>query len=174
MALLHGWAIRFIHTFKSAAKTLGLSCSSNRFTVALSGCSATHPTVDVQRALQAVIVTAIVSGARPLCTLPFLSYLASVVISMFVPSRSGHWACPRLGSGQRNNPTRSRLTEIPGQDRYGSCQRPSRRQHDSAILATSLFAVSALDVRQVMGFTVVAFRLGFVVLGAASPLMPFL
>lgn len=119
-----------------------------------------------------MIATAIVSGASSY-TLPFFSYLASVVISMFVPSGGGHWAvqgpvavsaATQLGQGSPAYLGKISIAVANGEAVANMIQ---------PFWLLPVLAIAKLNIRQVMGFTVVAFLLGFVVYGIASLLMPF-
>ena len=171
-ALLHGTPIRFIRAFTSAAKTSGPLLLQYPLYGGIVGLLGYAPNASA-RPLQAVIATAIVSGAT-VYTLPFLSYVASVVISMFVPSGGGHWAVQgpvavsaaiQLGQGSPEYLGKISMAVANGEAVANMIQ---------PFWLLPVLAIAKLNVRQVMGFTVVAFLLGFVVFGAASLLMPFL
>lgn len=170
-ALLHGTPIRFIRAFTSAAKTAGPLLLQYPLYGGIVGLLGYAPHAGV-RPLQAVIATAIVSGASSY-TLPFFSYLASVVISMFVPSGGGHWAvqgpvavsaATQLGQGSPAYLGKISIAVANGEAVANMIQ---------PFWLLPVLAIAKLNIRQVMGFTVVAFLLGFVVYGIASLLMPF-
>ena len=171
-ALMHGTPIRFIRAFTSAAKTAGPLLLQYPLYGGIVGLLGYAPHAGV-KPLQAVIATAIVSGASTY-TLPFFSYLASVVISMFVPSGGGHWAvqgpvavsaATQLGQGSPAYLGKISMAVANGEAVANMIQ---------PFWLLPVLAIAKLNIRQVMGFTVVAFLLGFVVYGAASLLMPFM
>ena len=171
-ALLHGTPIRFIRAFTSAAKTSGPLLLQYPIYGGIVGLLAYAPSADV-KPLQAVIATAIVSGATA-HTLPFLSYVTSVVIAMFVPSGGGHWAVqgPVMVSSatQLGQSSTAYLGKISLAVAYGEAV----ANMIQPFWLLPVLAIAKLNIRQVMGFTVVAFLLGFVIFGAATLLMPFL
>lgn len=171
-AIFHWTPIRFIRAFTKAAKTSGpllLQYPLYGGIIGLLGYSphaSAHP-------LQAVIATAIVSGAT-VYTLPFFNYLAAVVISLFVPSGGGHWAV--------QGPVAVSAAIQLGQVSPAYLGKISMSVANGEAVANMIqpfwllpvLAIAKLNIRQVMGFTVVAFVLGFVILGVGSLLMPFL
>ena len=123
------------------------------------------------KALQTVLAEALVRGADQY-TLPFLTFVGSVLISLFVPSGGGHWA-------------------VQGPIAVGSAM--AIGQHSAAYLGLMsmsvavgegvanmiqpfwllpVLAIAKLNVRQVMGFTVIAFLIGFGVASAAVLIAP--
>lgn len=129
------------------------------------------PTASV-RPLQAVIAASIVSGAT-VYTLPFLNYVASVVITLFVPSGGGHWAV--------QGPVAVSAAMELGQSSPAYLGKISMSVASGEAVANMIqpfwllpvLAIAKLNVRQVMGFTVAAFILGFVVFGISALVMPF-
>ncbi len=171
-ALLHGTPIRFIRAFTSAAKTSGPLLLQYPLYGGIVGLLAYTPS-DSTRPLQAVIASSIVSGAT-VHTLPVLNFLASVVISLFVPSGGGHWGV--------QGPVAVDAARQLGQTSPKYLGMISMSVADGEAVANMIqpfwllpvLAIAKLNVRQVMGFTVVAFLLGLVIFGLATLLMPFL
>ena len=171
-ALLHGTPIRFIQAFTSAAKTSGPLLLQYPLYGGIVGLLAYTPS-DSTRPLQAVIASSIVSGAT-VHTLPVLNFLASVVISLFVPSGGGHWGV--------QGPVAVDAARQLGQTSPKYLGMISMSVADGEAVANMIqpfwllpvLAIAKLNVRQVMGFTVVAFLLGLVIFGVATLLMPFL
>ena len=166
-ALLHRTPIRFIRAFTGAAKVSGPVAAVPALrrigrTAGLCGGRRGKP-------LQTLLAQAVVSGATEY-TLPFLTFVGSLIISLFVPSGGGHWAVQgrsrSTGAGRR-----SAFTGLPRADLDGGGRRRGRGEHDPAVLLP-LLAIAKLNVRQVMGFTIVAFFIGFVVLGAMTLIAP--
>lgn len=133
-ALLHGTPIRFIRAFTGAAKVCGPLLLQYPLYGGLVGLLG-YQVAEGTKPLQTMLAEAAVSGATQ-HTLPFLTFLGSVIISLFVPSGGGHWAV------------------------------------QGPIAVDSALAIAKLNVRQVMGFTIVAFMIGFVVLGAMTLIAP--
>jgi len=106
-------------------------------------------------------------------TLPFLNYVASVVITLFVPSGGGHWAV--------QGPVAVSAAMELGQSSPAYLGKISMSVASGEAVANMIqpfwllpvLAIAKLNVRQVMGFTVAAFILGFVVFGISALVMPF-
>jgi len=170
-ALLHGTPIRFIRSFTSAAKTSGPLLLQYPLYGGIVGLLGYAPTESV-RPLQAVIAASIVSGAT-VYTLPFLNYVASVVITLFVPSGGGHWAV--------QGPVAVSTAMQLGQTSPAYLGKISMSVAIGEAVANMIqpfwllpvLAIAKLNVRQVMGYTVAAFILGFVVFGISTLIMPF-
>lgn len=171
-ALFHWTPIRFIRAFTEAAKTAGpllLQYPLYGGIIGLLGYTS-HSGVNP---LQTVIASAIVSHAT-YYTLPLLNYIASVVISLFVPSGGGHWgvqgpvavsAAVQLGQSSPAYLGKISMSVANGEAVANMIQ---------PFWLLPVLAIAKLNIRRVMGFTVVAFVVGFVVLGIGSLLMPLL
>ncbi len=171
-ALFHWTPIRFIRAFTEAAKTAGpllLQYPLYGGIIGLLGYTS-HAGVNP---LQTVIASAIVSHAT-YYTLPLLNYIASVVISLFVPSGGGHWGV--------QGPVAVSAAVQMGQSSPAYLGKISMSVANGEAVANMIqpfwllpvLAIAKLNIRRVMGFTVVAFVVGFVVLGIGSLLMPLL
>jgi short-chain fatty acids transporter len=170
-ALLHWTPIRFIRAFTGAAKVSGpllLQYPLYGGVVGLLGYQATSDA----KPLQTLMAEAVVSGATQY-TLPFLTFIGSVVISLFVPSGGGHWAVQgpiavdsALALGQRS-PSYLGLISMAVAVGEGVANMIQ------PFWLLPLLAIAKLNVRQVMGFTVVAFVIGLVVLGATTLIAPY-
>jgi short-chain fatty acids transporter len=170
-ALLHGTPIRFIRSFTTAAKTSGPLLLQYPLYGGIVGLLGYAPTAG-GRPLQTAIALSIVSGATAY-TLPFLNYVASVVITLFVPSGGGHWAVQgpvavstamQLGQSSPAYLGKISMSVAVGEAVANMIQ---------PFWLLPVLAIAKLNVRQVMGYTVAAFVLGFVVFGAAALIMPF-
>src|SRR6201992_2171587 len=92
-ALLHRTPIRFIRAFTGAAKVSGPLLLQYPLYGGLVGLLGHLPSDAAHGAkpLQTLLAQTVVSGATQY-TLPFLTFIGSLVISLFVPSGGGHWA----------------------------------------------------------------------------------
>lgn len=171
-ALFHWTPIRFIRAFTEAAKTAGPLLLQYPLYGGIIGLLGYAPQSGVNP-LQTVIASAIVSHAT-YYTLPVLNYIASVVISLFVPSGGGHWgvqgpvavsAAVQLGQSSPAYLGKIAMSVANGEAVANMIQ---------PFWLLPVLAIARLNIRRVMGFTVVAFVVGFVVLGIGSLLMPFL
>ncbi len=169
-ALLHRTPIRFIQAFTGAAKVSGpllLQYPLYGGLVGLLGYQATKG----DKPLQTLLAEAVVSGATE-HTLPFLTFVGSLIISLFVPSGGGHWAVQgpiavdsALAIGQ-HSPAYLGLISMAVAVGEGVANMIQ------PFWLLPLLAIAKLNVRQVMGFTVVAFLIGVIVLGATTLIAP--
>lgn len=170
--IFHWTPIRFIKAFTEAAKTAGPLLLQYPLYGGIIGLLAYSPNAHV-RPLQTVIASAIVSHAT-VYTLPFLNYLAAVIISLFVPSGGGHW-------GVQGPVAVSAAVQL-GQTSTAYLGKISMAVANGEAIANMIqpfwllpvLAIARLNIRRVMGFTVVAFVIGFIIYGIATLLMPFM
>jgi short-chain fatty acids transporter len=170
-ALFHWTPIRFIRSFTEAAKTAGPLLLQYPLYGGIIGLLGYVPHSGVDP-LQTVIASAIVSHAT-YHTLPVLNFIASVIISLFVPSGGGHWgvqgpvavsAAVQLGHASPAYLGKISMSVANGEAVANMIQ---------PFWLLPVLAIARLNIRQVMGFTVVAFVFGFIILGLASLVMPF-
>jgi len=170
-ALLHRTPIRFIRAFTGAAKVSGpllLQYPLYGGLVGLLGYLPSH----AAKPLQTLLAQAVVSGATQY-TLPFLTFIGSLVISLFVPSGGGHWAVQgpiavgsALAIGQRSPAYLGLISmAVAVGEGVANMIQP--------FWLLPLLAIAKLNVRQVMGFTIVAFVIGLVVLGTTALIAPY-
>ncbi len=170
-ALLHRTPIRFIRAFTGASKVSGpllLQYPLYGGLVGLLGYQASK----ADKPLQTLLAEAVVNGATE-HTLPFLTFIGSLIISLFVPSGGGHWAVQgpiavdsALAIGQ-HSPAYLGLISMAVAVGEGVANMIQ------PFWLLPLLAIAKLNVRQVMGFTVVAFLIGVVVLGATTLIAPY-
>ncbi|OBF38327.1 short-chain fatty acid transporter [Mycolicibacterium peregrinum] len=169
-ALLHRTPIRFIRAFTGAAKVSGPLLLQYPLYGGLVGLLGYHAT-EGAKPLQTLLAEAFVNGATQY-TLPFLTFIGSLIISLFVPSGGGHWAVQgpiavdsALAIGQ-DSPAYLGLISMAVAVGEGVANMIQ------PFWLLPLLAIAKLNVRQVMGFTVVAFLIGVVVLGATTLIAP--
>src|SRR6516225_5202990 len=169
-ALLHRTPIRFIRAFTGAAKVSGPLLLQYPLYGGLVGLLGYMPSGS-GKALQTVLAEALVRGADQY-TLPFLTFVGSVLISLFVPSGGGHWAVQgpiavdsALALGQ-HSPAYLGLTSMSVAVGEGVANMIQ------PFWLLPVLAIAKLNVRQVMGFTVIAFLIGFGVASAAVLIAP--
>jgi short-chain fatty acids transporter len=170
-ALLHWTPIRFIRAFSGAAKVSGPLLLQYPLYGGIVGLLGYLPTGS-GKALQTVLAEALVRGADQY-TLPFLTFVGSVLISLFVPSGGGHWAVQgpiavdsALAIGQ-HSPAYLGLTSMSVAVGEGVANMIQ------PFWLLPVLAIAKLNVRQVMGFTVIAFLIGFAVAGAMVLIAPY-
>lgn len=169
-ALLHGTPIRFIRAFSGAAKVSGPLLLQYPLYGGIVGLLGYLPTGSA-KALQTVLAEALVRGADQF-TLPFLTFIGSVLISLFVPSGGGHWAVQgpiAVGSAVaigQHSPAYLGLISMSVAVGEGVANMVQ------PFWLLPVLAIAKLNVRQVMGFTVIAFLIGFAVSSAAVLIAP--
>lgn len=170
-ALLHRTPIRFIRAFTGAAKVSGPLLLQYPLYGGLVGLLGYHAAAD-STPLQTLLAQTLVSGATEY-TLPFLTFMGSVIISLFVPSGGGHWAVQgpiavdsalAIGQGSPGYLGLISMAVAVGEGVANMIQ---------PFWLLPLLAIAKLNVRQVMGFTIVAFLIGLVVLGATTLVAPY-
>jgi Short chain fatty acid transporter len=133
-ALLHRTPIRFIRAFSGAAKVSGPLLLQYPLYGGIIGLLGYLP-AGSGKPLQTLLAEGLVRGADEY-TLPFLTFIGSVIISLFVPS-GGALGCTgadrgRLGAGHW--PT---LAGLPRADLNGGRRRRGGREYDSTVLAAA-------------------------------------
>ena len=169
-ALLHRTPIRFIHAFSGAAKVSGPLLLQYPLYGGIVGLLGYLPTGS-GKALQTVLAEALVRGADQY-TLPFLTFIGSVLISLFVPSGGGHWAVQgpiavgsALAIGQHSPAYLGLMSmSVAVGEGVANMIQP--------FWLLPVLAIAKLNVRQVMGFTVIAFLIGFAVASSAVLIAP--
>ncbi|WP_445169307.1 TIGR00366 family protein [Mycolicibacterium sp. Dal123E01] len=169
-AVLHKTPIRFIRAFTGAAKVSGPLLLQYPLYGGLIGLLGYQATKDI-KPLQTLLAEALVHGASEY-TLPFLTFVGSLIISLFVPSGGGHWAVQgpiavdsALALGQQSPAYLGLMSmAVAVGEGVANMIQP--------FWLLPLLAIAKLNVRQVMGFTIVAFLVGFVVLGATMLIAP--
>lgn len=168
--LLHWTPARFIGAFTNAAKTAGpliLQYPLYGGIIALLGYA---PSKDVHSL--AVVIADGISSAANSSTLPFFHFLASNVISLFVPSGGGHWGVQgpvavqsALNLHQSSAGYLGKVSmAVAGGEQVANMIQP--------FWLLPVLAIAKLSVRDVMGFTVVLFLAGLVVFGLSFLLIP--
>jgi short-chain fatty acids transporter len=168
--LLHWTPARFISAFTNAGKTAGPLVLQYPLYGGIIALLSYAPSADVHSL--AVVISNGISAAANASTLPFFHFLASNVITLFVPSGGGHWAVQgpvAIQSAIDLNQT------SPGYLGKLSMSVAAGEQVANMIQPFWLLpvlAIAKLNVRDVMGFTVVIFLVGLVVFGLSFLLIP--
>jgi short-chain fatty acids transporter len=168
--LLHWTPIRFIAAFTGAAKTAGplvLQYPLYGGVIALLGYA---PTKDVHSL--AVVISDGISSAANSTTLPFFHFLASNVITLFVPSGGGHWAVQGPVAVQSAIDLHHTSPGYLGKLSMSVAAGEQVANMIQPFWLLPVLAIAKLSVRDVMGFTVVLFLVGLVVFGLAFLLIP--
>ena len=112
--------------------------------------------------LAGVIAQAFVAFSSA-ATLPFWSYVASVIISLFVPSGGGHWAV----QGPFVVPAAQHLHASQAATAMGVAMGEQVANMIQPFWALPIIAIAGIGIRRVMGFTAVTFVIALVVFGVA-------
>lgn len=96
-------------------------------------------------------------------TLPFWNFIASLIISLFVPSAGGHWAI----QGPFTVPAAVGLHASQAATAMGVAYGEQVADMIQPFWALPVVAVAGISIRRVMGFTVMSFLLGIALFGVA-------
>jgi short-chain fatty acids transporter len=96
-------------------------------------------------------------------SLPFWNFIASLIISLFVPSAGGHWAI----QGPFTVPAAVGLHASQAATAMGVAYGEQVADMIQPFWALPVVAVAGISIRRVMGFTVMSFLLGVALFGAA-------
>ncbi|MFN2527466.1 MAG: short-chain fatty acid transporter [Candidatus Baltobacteraceae bacterium] len=96
-------------------------------------------------------------------TLPFWSYVASILISLFVPSGGGHWAV----QGPFVVPAAAHLGASQAASAMGVAMGEQVANMIQPFWALPIIAIAGIGIRRVMGYTAISFVVAFVVFGAS-------
>jgi short-chain fatty acids transporter len=94
-------------------------------------------------------------------TLPFWSYISSIIISLFVPSGGGHWAV----QGPFAVPAAVKLHASLPATAMGVAIGEQVANMVQPFWALPILAIAGVGLRRVMAFTVMSFFIAFVVFG---------
>jgi short-chain fatty acids transporter len=100
-------------------------------------------------------------------SLPFWSYAASIVISLFVPSGGGHWAV----QGPFDVPAAAKLGASPAATAMGVAVGEQVANMIHPFWALPVLAIAGVGLQRVMAFTVVVFFVAAAVFGASLLLL---
>jgi short-chain fatty acids transporter len=100
-------------------------------------------------------------------TLPFWNYIASLLISLFIPSGGGHWAV----QGPFTVPAAVQLHSSLAANAMAVAMGEQVTNMIQPFWALPVLAIAGISLRRVMGFTVMSFFVGFIVFGAALLLL---
>ncbi|MDQ6930244.1 MAG: TIGR00366 family protein [Candidatus Eremiobacteraeota bacterium] len=96
-------------------------------------------------------------------TLPFWSYVASVIISFFVPSGGGHWAV----QGPFVVPAAMHVHASQAASAMAVAMGEQVANMIQPFWALPILAIAGIGIRRVMGYTVISFVVAFVIFGAS-------
>jgi short-chain fatty acids transporter len=100
-------------------------------------------------------------------TLPFFTYLTSLVITLFVPSGGGHWAV----QGPFAIPAARDLHASLAGTTMAVAMGESVANMLQPFFALPILAIAGISMRRMMGFMIVTFTISFIVFGASLLLL---
>ena len=96
-------------------------------------------------------------------TLPFWNFVASMIISLFIPSGGGHWAV----QGPFTVPAAAQLNVSQAATAMAVAMGEQVTNMIQPFWALPVLAIAGISMRRVMGFTVMSFFVGAIVFGIA-------
>ncbi len=167
--LLHWTPIRFIKAFNNAARASGPLILQYPLYGGLMALM-TYAPVKGQESLATMLALAMVHGSTEY-TLPFMNFLASLVITLFVPSGGGHWTVQgpiAIQAATQFSHSAAYLGKISMAVAMG--EEVANMVQPFWVLP--LLAIARLSIRDVMGYCVMALIAGIIIFGAALLLIP--
>jgi short-chain fatty acids transporter len=149
--LLHWTPIRYVQAINGAARVTGPLIIQYPIYFGIMG-------IMTATGLAGVIAQWFVAFATA-ATLPFWSYLSSIIISLFVPSGGGHWAV----QGPFAVPAAVKLHASLPATTMGVAIGEEVANMIQPFWALPVLAIAGVGLRRVMAFTVVSFIIAFVV-----------
>jgi short-chain fatty acids transporter len=153
--LLHWTPINYVRAVNQAARVTGPLILQYPLYGGIMG-------IMTATGLADVIAKAFVSFANA-HTLPFWNYIASLIISLFIPSGGGHWAV----QGPFTVPAAAQLHASQAATAMGVAMGEQVANMIQPFWALPVLAIAGISLRRVMGFTVMSFFVGLVVFGLA-------
>jgi short-chain fatty acids transporter len=153
--LLHWTPINYVHAVNQAARVTGPLILQYPLYGGIMGIMKATGLADV-------IAKAFV-GFSSAHTLPFWNYVASIIISLFIPSGGGHWAVQgtftvKAAAELHASQAATAMAVAMGEQVANMIQ---------PFWALPVLAIAGISLRRVMGFTVMSFFVGLVVFGLA-------
>jgi short-chain fatty acids transporter len=151
----HGRPIRYVRSFESGAKTVGPILLQFPLYGGIIG-------IMTGTGLAAIIAQSFV-GFSSEHTLPFWSFIASNIISLFVPSGGGHWAV----QGPFMIPAAVKLHVDPAMTAMATAMGEQTANMIQPFWALPVLAIARLGLKDIMGYCVFALIIGLVLYGGA-------
>jgi short-chain fatty acids transporter len=153
--LLHWRPVRYIRSFDAGARTVGPILLQFPLYGGIMG-------IMTGTGLAAVIAAAFVAFSTHR-TLAFWSFIASNVISLFVPSGGGHWAV----QGPFLVPAAVKLNVDPALPAMATAMGEQTANMIQPFWALAILAIARLGIKDIMGFCVIALIVGLVLYGGS-------
>jgi short-chain fatty acids transporter len=153
--ILHWRPIRYVRSFESGAKTVGPILLQFPLYGGIMG-------IMTGTGLAAIIAQSFVSFSSAQ-TLPFWSFIASNLISLFIPSGGGHWAV----QGPFMIPAAVKLHVDPAITAMGTAMGEQTANMIQPFWALPILAIARLGIKDIMGYCVIALIIGLVLYGGS-------
>jgi short-chain fatty acids transporter len=153
--LLHWRPIAYVEAFNNAARVTGPLILQYPLYGGIMGMMTTTGLADV-------ISKAFVAFSNA-HTLPFWNFVASMIISLFIPSGGGHWAV----QGPFAVPAAAQLHASQAATAMAVAMGEQVTNMIQPFWALPVLAIAGISLRRVMGFTVMSFFVGALVFGLA-------
>lgn len=153
--LLHWRPIRYVHSFMAASKTVGGILLQFPLYGGIMG-------IITASGLATLIAEWFVSFSTA-HTLAFWSFIASNVITLFVPSGGGHWAV----QGPFMVPAAIKLGADPAMVAMGVAMGEQTANMLQPFWALPILAIAGLGIKDIMGYCVIALLVGLTLFGGS-------
>lgn len=163
--LFHWTPIKFVRAFVDSAKTAGSLLLQYPLYGGIIALLAYVPAKGIDP-LQTVLAKSLVQAAT-VHTLPFMNYIGSCIITLFVPSGGGHWgvqgpvsvqAAVALGQTSPHYLGKIAMSVAFGEQVFNMIQ---------PFWALPVIALARLSIRDIMGYCVMTLFVSFILFGAA-------
>ena len=153
--IFHWRPIRYVRSFEASARTVGPILLQFPLYGGIMG-------IMTGTGLAAVIAQSFVAFSTAK-TLPFWSFIASNIISLFVPSGGGHWAV----QGPFMVPAAVKLHVRPAMTAMATAMGEQTANMIQPFWALPILAIARLGIRDIMGYCVIALIIGLVLFGGS-------
>jgi short-chain fatty acids transporter len=167
--LLHWTPIRFIRAFNNSAKASGPLILQYPLYGGLMAIMTFSPDSHTN-SLATMLALALIKGSNQ-TMLPFMNFVGSMIITLFVPSGGGHWTVQgpiAIAAAKHFSQSPAYLGKISMS--VSSGEEVANMIQPFWILP--LLSIAKLSIRDVMGFCVVTLIAGIIIFGAAILLIP--
>ena len=153
--IFHWRPIRYVRSFESGAKTVGPILLQFPLYGGIMG-------IMTGTGLAGIIAQSFVSFSSQ-HTLPFWSFIASNIISLFVPSGGGHWAV----QGPFMVPAAVKLHVGPAITAMGTAMGEQTANMIQPFWALPILAIARLGIKDIMGYCVIGLIVSLVLFGGS-------
>lgn len=167
--LLHGTPIRFIRAFNNAAKASGPLILQYPLYGGLMAIMTYTPDKQVH-SIATMLALALIHGSNQY-TLPFMNFIGSMIITLFIPSGGGHWTVQgpiAIEAAKHFSQSPAYLGKVSMSVALG--EQVANMVQPFWILP--ILAIAKIGIREVMGYCVMALIAGIIIFGGALLVIP--